>query len=73
MVLIAATPSQPALIAAAAGCVMSVMLGVILAHTGTLLGGPVDPPTHLAQKLTVLPHGHTHLQPRGTRGEGGAC
>lgn len=45
MVLMAATPSQPAVSAVRAGAVISVMLGVILAHTGTLALALIHPHT----------------------------
>ena len=45
MVLMAATPSQPAASAAAAGFVMSVMLGVILAQTGLVAAALIQPHT----------------------------
>ena len=45
IVLMAATPSQPAASAVLAGSVMSVMLGVILAHTGRLAFALIQPHT----------------------------
>lgn len=47
MVLMAAMPSQPASSAQRAGCVMSVTLGVILAHTGMVADWLIQPHTSL--------------------------
>ena len=46
--LMAATPSQPAASAMRAGLAMSVMLGVILAHTGRLALALIQPHTSCA-------------------------
>ena len=45
MVLMAASPWQPLVKAVRAGKVMSVMLGVIFAHTGTLAAWLIHPHT----------------------------
>lgn len=50
MVLMAATPSQPAFNAVLAGKVMSVMLGVILAQTGMLALSLIQPHTSCRPK-----------------------
>jgi len=49
MVLMAATPSQPAESAVRAGSAMSVMLGVILAHTGFVALALIQPHTSCMQ------------------------
>ena len=56
MVLMAATPSQPAASAVRAGYAMSVMLGVILAHTGLVALALIQPHTSCVQSrcLRVL-------------------
>lgn len=54
MVLMAATPSQPAFRAALAGKVMSVMFGVIFAHTGMLALALIHPHTSYKQAPYML-------------------
>lgn len=53
IVLIAATPSQPAVSAVRAGNAMSVMLGVIFAHTGLVAFALIQPQTSCAQKMAI--------------------
>ena len=53
MVLMAATPSQPVARAVRAGAVMSVMLGVILAHTGLVAMLLIQPHTSCQAPHTV--------------------
>ena len=71
IVLIAATPSQPASSAARAGAVMSVTLGVIFAHTGTVAAALTQPetsdsrsqswPIAMPMRRSGMPCGHEKL------------
>ena len=54
MVLMAAMPSQPAARAVRAGAVMSVMLGVILAHTGLVAMSLIQPLTSCTSSSSGL-------------------
>lgn len=66
IVFIAETPSHPAASAVRAGKLMSVMLGVILAHTGFVVLALIQPQTscaHATLQPAILHHHYARVYP----------